>query len=460
MGITVVANNIMAMYTSRQLNINASDKQKSMEKLASGYRINRAADDAAGLSISEKMRKQIRGLARGEQNSQDGISFCQVADGAMSEIHSMLQRMQELCVQAANGTNSPEDKTSIQREINQLIVEIDRISDTTTFNDNYVFHDEDSVVKGLGQILGDGKIKGGSSMGEPLTINRSISTTGDYVIPRTEGQPGKAGLLGRTYASTMMDFSDMGSSYNYDDLLGISLGVNDSENNMSYNIILASSEETSGRPYIFSSTDTANTLTINIEGINDGNALVNKLFSAIGNTPEFTNAGIQYAKDNNSKLWIYDNQSANLNNSKLKFSSPADSNDEEKGKIWIQSGDTKDSGIWINKPYMNTGIIGISNIDVSTDSTAKAALQDVSYAIDKVSELRGMIGAEQNRMEHTINVTAITRENLESSESKIRDTDMAAETVKLSKTNILEQAGQTVLAQANQAPESILQLLQ
>ena len=139
----VVQHNLRAMNSNRMLGITQSVQTKSAEKLASGYKINRSADDAAGLQISEKMRSQIRGLNQASRNIQDGVSLCQVADGAMSEIHSMLNRMQELCVQAANGTNSVADRSAIQQEINQIVMEINRISDTTTFNDRLVFHGSD-----------------------------------------------------------------------------------------------------------------------------------------------------------------------------------------------------------------------------------------------------------------------------------------------------------------------------
>ena len=208
MSVTVVAHNMMAMYGSRQLNINANAKQKTVEKLSSGYSINRSADDAAGLSISEKMRRQIRGLSRGEQNSQDGISFCQVADGAMNEIQSMLHRMNELCVQAANGTNSEQDEQSIQREINQLKLEIDRISDTTTFNDMPVFHDMASAISTgrIQDVIGSDKVRGGSNLSEPLIITNQLIKTGAASSASTEGMPGYTGRIGYPYSSEMIDF--------------------------------------------------------------------------------------------------------------------------------------------------------------------------------------------------------------------------------------------------------------
>ncbi len=461
MGITVVANNIMAMYTSRQLNINAVSKQKTMEKLSSGYRINRSADDAAGLSISEKMRKQIRGLSRGEQNSQDGISYCQVADGAMSEIQSMLHRMNELCVQAANGTNSQEDHNSIQSEINQLKLEIDRISDTTTFNDMAVFHDmeETSSISSLSNVLDSNHLKGQPDFSEPLIITGPMRKTGKSADVASEGQPGYAGRVGYPYSSILMDFSKLGLEYTDGDLMGKSLSVMDSESGKQYDIIFFDASATGGRSYIYSGVGDKHILTINVKGQDNPSVLVQTVFNAINNTSAFTDGHIQYTRDYYGKLWVYDNKTTNFGNSSMRFASPAGSS-PDKDKIWIQSGDTSGNGLYIKKPYLDSSIIGIDGVDVTSPDNAKNSLAVISSAIDIVSGIRGEIGAQQNRIEHTINVTATTKENLEASESKIRDTDMATEIVKNQKQSVLEQAGQSMLSQANQMPQGILNLLQ
>jgi len=465
MSVTVVAHNMLAAYGSRQLNITANSKQKSVEKLSSGYRINRSADDAAGLSISEKMRRQIRGLSRGEQNSQDGISFCQVADGAMNEIQSMLHRMNELCIQAANGTNSQEDRQSIQSEINQLKLEIDRISDTTTFNDIPVFHDVgDSVpVGGIEDVIAADKIKGSPGFSEPLVLSASAQPyrTGMPATAATEGMPGYAGQLGFPYSSVMMDYSGLGSDYSYSDLIGQSFSVTDASTGKEYSIVFGDSTDTGGRPYSYTGVGEAHTITLNVEGQTSAYRLTQSLFTAMGNVPDFINGGIQYARDGSGKLWIYDNKTANFGNSSMKFASPAGSSGgDEKSDIWIQSGDTAENGLYIKKPYLNSSIIGIDGVDVTSPDDAKNFLAAISSAIDIVSGIRGEIGAQQNRIEHTINVTATTKENLEASESKIRDTDMATEIVKNQKQSVLEQAGQSMLSQANQMPQGILNLLQ
>ena len=269
----VVQHNMSAMNTNRQLSGVSSAQSKSTEKLSSGYRINRAGDDAAGLSISEKMRSQIRGLDKASSNAQDGISLIQIAEGALNETHSILQRMNELATQAANDTNTDDDRTAIGDEITQLVSEIDRIKDTTQFNTMNLLNGDFS-----GKNLQVGSLKG-------QTISISIS----------------------------------------------SLGASD---------------------------------------------------------------------------------------------------------------------------------LQINNLDVSSNSSAGDAITSIQTAINTVSSNRSKLGAIQNRLEHTINNLDTTSENTSAAESRIRDTDMATEMVEYSKNNILMQAGQSMLAQANQSNQGVLSLLQ
>ena len=268
----VVQHNLTAMNANRQLSGVQSAQAKSTEKLSSGYRINRAGDDAAGLSISEKMRSQIRGLDKASSNAQDGISLVQVAEGALTETHSILQRMNELATQAANDTNTSTDRNAIKAEIDQLVSEIDRIQSTTMFN----------------------------------TMN----------------------LLDGTFSAKKLQVGSLSGQ-----VIGISIG------------------------------------------------------------------------------------------------------------------------------NMNASTIGVSNIQVSSNSAAGAAMKAIQSAITLVSTQRSTLGALQNRLEHTINNLEATSENTQSAESRIRDVDMAKEMVEYSKNNILAQAGQSMLAQANQANQGVLSLL-
>ena len=270
--IMVVQHNLSAMNTNRQMGVVTSALQKSTEKLSSGYKINRAGDDAAGLSISEKMRSQIRGLNKASDNAQDGISLIQVAEGALNETHSILQRMNELATQAANDTNTSTDRTAIKAEIDQLTSEINRIQSTTQFNT---------------QNLLDGKFTGKN----------------------------------------------------------------------------------------------------------------------------------------------------------------------------LQIGSLKGQTIKISISNMNAKTLGVSGLTVDKNSTAGVSMSKIQAAIDKVSTQRSNLGALQNRLEHTINNLDTTSENTSAAESRIRDTDMADEMVQYSKNNILSQAGQSMLAQANQQTQGVLSLL-
>ncbi len=290
----VVQHNMQAMNTNRQLGITTSAQAKSTEKLSSGYRINRAADDAAGLSISEKMRSQIRGLDKASSNAQDGISAVQVAEGALNETHSILQRMNELATQAANGTNTTADRNAIQSEINQLTSEIDRIQSTTQFNTMNLID--------------------GSFTGKNLQVG---SLSGQSIV------------------------------------------------------------------------------------LSIGNMNVSSLF---GN--------------------------ANATGS-------------------LQVGNTTQA-----QGAYNTCL------SVSDFSAAGTAMKAIQSAIEKVSNQRSDLGAVQNRLEHTIANLDTASENTSSAESRIRDTDMAKEMVTYSKNNILAQAGQSMLAQANQSTQGVLSLLQ
>lgn len=274
----VVQHNLTAVNTNRQLGITTSGLQKSTEKLSSGYKINRAADDAAGLSISEKMRNQIRGLNKASDNAQDGISLVQTAEGALNEVHSMLQRMSELSVQAANGTNDTTDRSSINDEIQQLKTEIQRVGNTTQFN--------------------------------------------------------KMNILDGTFSNRANKLLQVGANADQ---------------------------------------------TIQID--------IDALQSVVG--------------------------------SSLK-----------------------------------------ANLKTETATNAQSAIGVVQNSIEKLSKLRSKLGAVQNRLEHTVANLDNISENTQSAESRIRDTDMAEEMVQYSKNNILQQAGQSMLAQANQANQGVLSLLQ
>ncbi len=343
----IINHNISALNTYRQLTGNTSASSKSLEKLSSGYRINRAADDAAGLAISEKMRGQIRGLAQAQRNAQDGISLIQTAEGALNETHAILQRMRELAVQASNDTYTADDRAKLQAEVDQLAAELTRISSTTEFNT---------------RTLLDGNFTGTFHIGANADQNISIS------------------------------ISDMSAK---------SLGV------------------------FFETASSA-------AGANA---------SLHGHTVD-TSTNVLY--DTNGEIAAIEIGSTFYKVSDVVY-------DEDKGEFKAKDGATA------LKPTSGSTYALAANI--STQSAANKTITTINNALEKVSEQRSALGAVQNRLEHTINNLGATEENLTAAESRIRDVDMAKEMMNFTKNNILTQAAQAMLAQANQQPQGVLQLL-
>ena len=342
----VVQHNLQAMNANRMLGVTTGQQAKSSEKLSSGYRINRAADDAAGLTISEKMRKQIKGLDQASTNAQDGVSAVQTAEGALTEVHSMLQRMNQLAVQSANGTNSQTDRDAIQAEIDQLTTEIDRVSETTKFNETYL-------------------LKGDTTNAKTVNFYKS-----GYAI--LDGKP--------LYATKLYDAN------------GKALSADEAQ-------------AAAGKVYA----DEAHTIEVKTKA--------------------------DYLRD------------ATVNGD-LTFN------------LHVGADSELDNKISVKIEQMSSAGIGVDGLKVDTEDDATAAIDTISAAIQKVSSQRSSLGAVQNRLEHTISNLDNVVENTTSAESRIRDTDMAEEMVEYSKNNILAQAGQSMLAQANQSTQGVLSLLQ
>ena len=362
----VVQHNLTAMNANRQLGITSSAQAKSSEKLSSGYRINRAGDDAAGLKISEKMRSQIRGLNKASSNAQDGVSLIQTAEGALNETHSILQRMNELAVQGANDTNQSIDRDAINQELTALVDEIDRISETTQFNK---------------QGLLDGSFTGknlqvGANQNQKITLN--IAAMNARAIGLSKVQTGAT------------------SGY---------FGTNENVQN--------------------AKTKTSGALRTCIGQAASKNATVAALTS---------NGKIYYKTANGTKVTT----SATVRGSvKAKASMAA--------QIYVVASKKATS---VTKP------------NVDDYQQAQGTIEMIQNAINNVSGQRSALGALQNRLEHTIANLDNVSENTQSAESRIRDTDIASEMVDYSKNNILAQAGQSMLAQANQSTQGALSLLQ
>ena len=396
----VVQHNMQAANANRMLNVTTGQQAKSTEKLSSGYRINRAADDAAGLTISEKMRKQIKGLDRASTNAEDGVSAVQTAEGALTEVHSMLQRMNELATQSANGTNSETDRKAIQDEVDQLTTEIDRVSETTKFNETYLLKGDSKTTKDVNFY------KSGYAMPKDLFLEGStsrIATTDDLKTALAAGKK-----------------------------------------------VYTEAAKTAG-------TKQADNL-IAKKGIDY--AYVTKLYNDAGkelSADEAAAATGEVYADKDQKVKVADTGAAAKT---AGFITTETVNDDLKFNLHVGADSEMTNKIGVTIQSMSSAGIGVKGLDVSTEDDATNAIDTITNAIQKVSSQRSSLGAVQNRLEHTINNLDNVVENTTSAESRIRDTDMAKEMVNYSKNNILAQAGQSMLAQANQSNQGVLSLLQ
>ncbi|UWN76705.1 flagellin [Anaerotruncus colihominis] len=387
----VVRSNIMAVNAQRQLGMNNSQVGKALEKLSSGYRINRAGDDASGLAISEKMKAQIKGLDTASLNSQDGISLVQTAEGALTEVHNMLNRMTELATRAANGINEDSNRASLQKEVAKLQEEIDRISEGTNFN-NLKLLDGSQTYAGNTALIGKGtangvmglSVEGGNlSADAEISVNISADKTGTVTVKAG----GKATGVKFTVTQTGKGF---------------------------YSV------------------------TADVSGVTD-----DKIKAAwSGVTANFSVDG---PKDDGTYAAGEQKFTAGKNES-----------------MQLQIGDTADSfnQLKVGIGSMSSAALGVDKVDISNQEGAAKAIDIIRNAIDRVSSQRASLGATQNRLEYTINNLDTASENLQSANSRIRDTDMAKMMMEYTKMNVLTQSAQAMLAQANQQPQSVLQLLQ
>ena len=386
----------------RQLGINQSNASKSMEKLSSGFRINRAGDDAAGLAISEKMRGQIRGLKQAARNAQDGISLIQTAEGALNETHAILQRMRELATQAATDTNTEVDRGEIQKEIDQLAAEITRIADTTEFNTQTLLDGNFKAKFHIGANQSQNVDLGIRAMdAESLKVHGELYTTAQTIT-------GFAGVevYSRTGAAVTINFI-AATANNNDAVAKTSVEVTEASGVYTIDVTLA--QEAGGASSVGDVTAT--------------NRDVLKALQSVG-----AEAGIFFTTtDSFSPSATPANQSGVLAVSAAQWTKDADA-------------DT----------------VGIN---VSSQKMADAAITTINDALETVSAQRSELGAMQNRLEHTIANLGTSAENLQAAESRIRDLDMAEEIMAFTKNNILQQAATAMLAQANMAPQSVLQLL-
>ena len=488
-----IQHNIAALNSYRNLTGNNNAVAKNLEKLSSGYRINRAGDDAAGLAISEKMRAQITGLNTAQKNAQDGVSLVQTAEGALTEVHSMLNRMVELADQSANGTYDNEvDRANLQKEIASLKDEIDRIADSTNFNGINLLDGSLSAAKL--------DVKSASIAGNPITptVNAATGTTSTFVVKA--GAAGTKQTLTVEYADESGTLHEVEVEYTSDTDAGKNdaaiLGalqkselasVFDIKSDTKGNFTLTSKVggENGAKLTGISTTDTTPdavkagavtkgknetvTLTNGAQNIAAGDTIVlnGKTYEFVANTgskPKTEGAtAIVVGVDDNATIA---NLNTALENAGVKATKAGAnlvlSATKDGAALTLQIGDTSEDFNQMNVSVgdMHTAALGIADIDISTQAGAKAAVDKIKSAINSVSSTRGDLGAIQNRLEHTINNLSVTAENMTAAESRIRDVDMANEMMAYTKNNILVQSSQAMLAQANQLPQGVLQLLQ
>ncbi|MCI8483294.1 MAG: flagellin [Lachnospiraceae bacterium] len=400
----IVQHNLTAMNSNRQLGITTGSQAKSSEKLSSGYRINRAGDDAAGLKISEKMRSQVRGLNRASTNAQDGVSLIQTAEGALNEAHSILQRMNELAVQGANDTNENIDREAINEELDQLTQELDRISTTTQFNK---------------QNLLDGSFQS-KNLHVGANANQKIQISIDNMNAETLGLRSIKGQeLGDTQkGKEISSVTYKGMTYQWD----------------------ASKTGTSNQALALS----------------DFKAAISNKASDDQYAQQVSGTSIFYLQTGDSTTQYATAASAKAADvSVAKAAASADF--AASFEKYVDTANTAANGPTVAASGEE---FSMDKPGVDSYARANATITAVQNAINKVSSQRSALGAIQNRLEHTIANLDNVAENTQAAESRIRDLDMASEMVEYSKNNILAQAGQSMLAQANQSTQGVLSLLQ
>jgi flagellin len=406
-----INHNLAALNTQRQLTNNTALGQRSLEKLSSGLRINKAGDDAAGLVISEKMRGQIRGLEQASRNAQDAISMLQTAEGALNETHSILQRMRELAVQSTSDTNMTEDRENIQKEVDALVTEINRISTTTEFNTK--------------KLLNGGLSRAYTATSEVLT-NSSQSANIATALDITSLQDADGNSLGMLTSDTIT--------------------INYTKNGTNYTVAAASY---SGMSALFAAVEgsTGQSFTSSAAGSITATAGAAGITSAIGGLTIVV-------KDSSGNI----RQAATEAMSGFSVSTQA-RDEASNSSATIQIGSNASQSMIVDVDKMDAANLKVQGLKITTSGQANSAINALDYAIKEVSVERSKIGAFQNRLDHTINNLGTSAENITAAESRVRDVDMAKEMMEFTKNNILTQAAQAMLAQANQAPQGVLQLL-
>ena len=491
----VVQHNLTAMNSNRMLGINTKTQAKSTEKLSSGYKINRAADDAAGLSISEKMRKQIRGLTQASSNAQDGISTVQTAEGALGEVQDMLQRMNELAVKSANGTQSENDRSYIQNEIDQLTTEIDRVAETTKFNETYLLKGDRFATKEYSYAYAQYTADQAATVTMPTTADTTAKVKIDGVDFDANASSADQNAVANAIKNSGLTVKvtkhwDATAAAAADNTFSVSLNGDAASK---YKVAAVKGDPTKFDITTSDGTKVA-TVTVKDEGSDkatgtgdDGKTVSSAAINATAVTGATKNgeAAKYYDKDGNGisanalnsyfqtaadgtitakgdAPTVYDAVGLATTLDPAQVTSTQDITGALKLSLHVGADATVNNQITLSIDSMSAKGLGVNGlkVDGANDKNALSAIETIKEAIQKVSTQRSTLGAVQNRLEHTINNLDNVVENTTSAESQIRDTDMATEMVKYSNNNILSQAGQAMLAQANQSNQGVLSLLQ
>ena len=495
----VVQHNLTAMNSNRMLGINTKTQAKSTEKLSSGYKINRAADDAAGLSISEKMRKQIRGLTQASSNAQDGISTVQTAEGALGEVQDMLQRMNELAVKSANGTQSENDRSYIQNEIDQLTTEIDRVAETTKFNETYLLKGDRFATKEYSYAYAQYTADRAATVTMPTTADATAKVKIDSVTFDANASSADQNAVANAIKNSGLTVkvtkhwdatAGGGTGAAADNTFSVSLNGDAASK---YKIAAVKGSTTD---FDITTSDGTKVATVTVaddgstkaaQASDDGKSVSSAAINATGVTGATKNgeAAKYYDKDGNGIAanalnsyfqtaadgtitakgdapTVYDAVGLATTLDPAQVTSTQDITGALKLSLHVGADATANNQITLSIDSMSAKGLGVNGlkVDGANDKNALSAIETIKEAIQKVSTQRSTLGAVQNRLEHTINNLDNVVENTTSAESQIRDTDMATEMVRYSNNNILSQAGQAMLAQANQSNQGVLSLLQ
>ena len=533
-----IQHNIMAMNAYRNYTNNTSALSKNLEKLSSGYKINRAGDDAAGLAISEKMRAQITGLNKAQDNAKDGISLVQTAEGALTEVHDMLNRMYELAEQSANGTYEDDtDRAQLQKEVKNLKDEINRIADATNFNginlldgsladggvggvgvpalgglDDYLVDTaatkaaqtvQLTAAGAAGAALDDGDVltttinyTDANGKSQSATLKLTFDKTNQKLI--TEGGT-EIDLAANTHATNAEVAKALAAAAKEDATLSAAFkvgegttgnmtfdskvaGANVKINSVVVDWTAAGADQTAAlinpagtegadayQSVNFASMEIGQTFTIGgkqfafVNSEEDAYALGSNVNAIVVATPDtIAQADVADLQSLIEQKTGYKPEINGATQTQLDFKASENASKSGNGGLTLQIGDTSDSfnQLTVSINDCHTKAIGIDGLDIGDQDGAAAALDTIKAAINYVSDVRGGLGATQNRLEHTINNLSVMEENIQDAESSIRDTDVADEMMAYTKNNILIQSAQAMLAQANQVPQGVLQLLQ